>query len=379
MSSRVTVAVSTVASPPPAPKTVTGKLFITGAVAAGKAAGVQRISGMTEFRDLYGERATANAALHDALQSFFAEGGSQAYVVAGQAPPEGDWSAYLDQFVADLGPGAVAIAGIGSAAAQHVGAHCLATGRLGLICGPDGQSAADAVTAVGVASGEDGADHMVYAWPWVSIPGLADPIEPIGFAAGVRARAHSSKFGPAQSPMAADFGTSRFVDGIEASGAVTDAEFRTLDDGKVSVVRIVAGKLRQYGWRVISNPAGDLSGNLGGGEKRDLINAIIWEASQIGEKWVGQVIDGRGVALGAFAGDLTGMLANYAATGSLFARVDDDGTVLDGGYAVNVGPDVNPPASLAAKQLNAQIGVRLSPTAEWVTITIAATDAAGSI
>lgn len=379
MSARVTVAVSTVASPPPAPKTVTGKLFITGVVAAGKATGVQRISGISEFRDLYGERATANAALHDALQTFFAEGGSQAYVVAGEAPTAGDWGIYLDQFVADLGPGAVAIAGVGSAAAAHVGAHALANGRLGIICGPADQPAADAVTAAATASGEDGADHLVYVWPHVTIPGLADPIEPIGFAAGVRARAHSSKFGPAQSPMAADYGTSRFVNGIEETGAVTDAEFHTLDEGKVSVVRIVGGKLRQYGWRVVSNPVGDLNGNLAGGEKRDLINAIIWEASQIGEKWVGQIIDGRGVALGAFAGDLTGMLANYAAAGSLFAKLDDDGNVLDGGYSVNVGPDVNPPVDLAAGQLKAEIGLRLSPTAEWVTITIAVADAAGTI
>lgn len=378
MSARVTVAVSTVASPPPAPKTVTGKLFIAGAVAAGKAAGVQRISGLSEFRTLYGERATANAALHDAVQSFFAEGGAQAYVI-GTSAATPVWADVLDQFVADLGPGAVAIAGQGATVAADVAAHAKANGRLGLVCGSVADTAAEAIAASAVVSGEEGADHVVYLWPFVTVPGLVDPIEPIGFAAGVRARAHSSKFGPAQSPMAADFGTSRFVNGIESVGAVTDAEFKDLDDGKVSVIRIVAGKLRQYGWRVAANPVGDLNGNLAGGEKRDLINAIAWEASQIGEKWVGQVIDGRGIALGAFSGDLTGMLANYAATGALYAKLDDDGAVLDGGYSVNVGPDVNPPASLAAKQLNAELGIRLSPTAEWVTITIAATDAAGTI
>lgn len=377
MSARVTVAVSAVASPPPAPKTVTGKLFITGVVDSGPE-GVQRITGIAEFRELYGVRAAGNAALHDALQVFFAEGGSVAYVVAGSSPYGDDWSLYLDQFTADLGPGAVAIAGVDSStAAQYVGAHCADTGRLGFICGPESQTAANAVIAAASASGETGAEHLIYVWPWVTIPGLTDPVEPIGFAAGVRARAHTAPAGPAQSPLAADYGTSRFVNGIET--AVTDSEFSTLNTGNVSTIRVVGGKLRQYGWKCIANPEGDTTGNLAGGQFRDLINAIVWEASQIAENYVGALVDGRGVTLGAFSGDLTGMCAKYAATGALFAKLDDDGNPIDGGYTVSVGPDVNPLADLAAGELKAEIGLRLSPTAEWVTITIAATDAAGSI
>lgn len=380
MSARVTYGVSATASPPPAPKTVTGTLFLAG-VAVGSTA-VNKISGLTEFRDIYGARTATNAAMYDALQVFFAEGGSVAYVVAVATAPTGTapdtWGAVLEDFTADLGPGAVAIAGVASStAAEFVGAHCLATGRLGLVCGPESQTAANAVTAAATAAGEDGAEHLIYVWPWVTIPGLADPVEPIGFAAGVRARAHASAAGPAQSPIAPDYGTSQFVNGIET--AVTDAEFNTLNTGKVSTVRIVGSKLRLYGWKTVANPEGDTVGNLAGGQFRDLINAVVWEASQIGERYVGALVDGRGVTLGAFSGDLTGMCAKYAATGALFALLDDDGKPLDGGYVVNVGPDVNPPVDLAAGELKAEIGLRLSPTAEWITITIAVTDAAGTI
>lgn len=378
MSARVTVAVSTVASPPPAPKTTTGKLFIAG-VASGTT-GVQKISGLSEFRTLYGVRSTSNAALHDALQTFFAEGGSTAYVNAVSAAPSSPatWGDVLDDFTADLGPGAVAIAGVDSStSAQYLGAHCEATGRVGLICGPESQTAADAVTAAATAAGEDGGEFLVYAWPWVTIPGLEDNIEPIGFAAGVRARAHTAPAGPAQSPLFIDYGTSRFVDGVET--AVTDAEWETLNTGKVSTVRVVGGKLRQYGWKTVANPEGDASGNLAGAQFRDLINALVWDCSQVAEGYVGRIVDGRGVTLGAFSGDLTGVCARYAAAGSLYAKLDDDGNVLDGGYVINVGSDVNPAADLAAGELKAEIGVRLSPTAEFVTITIAATDAAGSI
>ena len=377
MSARVTVAVSTVASPPPAPRTVTGKLFIAG-VASGSTS-VNRISGISEFRDIYGARTTTNAALHDALQVFFSEGGSTAYVNAAATAPvsPATWAGVLDDFTADLGPGAVAIAGIGASADEFVAAHCEATGRLGIICGPESQSAANAVSAAALASGETGGDHLIYVWPWVTIPGLEDPIEPIGFAAGVRARAHTSPAGPAQSPLFVDYGTSRFVNGVET--AVTDAEWETLNTGKVSTVRVVAGKLRQYGWKTVANPEGDTAGNLSGAQFRDLINALVWESSQVAENYVGRIVDGRGVTLGEFAGDLTGVCARYAAAGSLYAKLDEDGNALDGGYIINVGSDVNPAIDLAAGKVKAEIGVRLSPTAEFVTITIAATDAAGSI
>lgn len=372
MSARVTVAVSTVASPPPAPKTVTGTLFIAGKVGSGPSS-VQKISGIAEFRELYGTRATANAALHDAVQTFFAEGGATAYVAATSAATP-VWADVLDLFTADLGPGAVAVAGVGSAAVEAVAAHADANGRLGIVCGAAGETATAAASAAAAAGGETGADHLVYAWPHVSVPGIEDPVEPIGFVAGVRARAHASNV--AQSPLQVDFGSSRFINGVETS--VTDAEWETLNTAKVSTVRVVAGKVRLYGWKLVALMAGDTSGNLGGAQFRDVLNAVAWDASQIAEAFVGRLVDGRGATLGAFAGDLNGLLASYSAKGALFAKVVD-GKEIDPGYSINVGDSVNPAVSLAAGELKAEIGIRLSPTAEFVTITIAATDAAGAI
>lgn len=372
MSARVTVEVSTVASPPPAPKTVTGTLFIAGVVGSGPSA-VQKISGIAEFRALYGTRATANAALHDAVQTFFAEGGSTAYVAAVTTAPS-DWATVLALFTADLGPGAVAIAGEGLDAATALGTHCVATGRLGLVAGAAATSASAAASDASTVAGEDGADHLVYVWPWVSVPGLDDPIEPLGFAAGVRARAHAANV--AQSPIQIDYGSSRWVNGVET--AVTDAQWETLNTAKVSTVRVVAGKVRLYGWKLTALMDGDTSGNLGGAQFRDVLNALAWDASQIAEQYVGRLVDGRGVTLGSFYGDLIGLCASYSARGALFAKVVD-GKEIDPGYSVNVGDSVNPAISLAAGDLNAEIGVRLSPTAEFVTITIAATDAAGAI
>lgn len=372
MSARVTVEVSTVASPPPAPKTVTGTLFAAGTVGSGPST-VQKISGLAEFRALYGTRATANAALHDALQTFFAEGGSVAYVAATTSPTP-DWDAVLELFTADLGPGAVCITGIGPDAATPLGTHCETTGRLGLVAAEETETATTAATNAATISGEDGSDHLVYVWPWVTVPGLEDPIEPLGFAAGVRARAHAANV--AQSPIQVDFGSSRFVNGVET--ASTDAEWETLNTAKVSTVRVVSGKVRMYGWKLTALMAGDTSGNLNGAQFRDVLNAIKWDASQIAERFVGRLIDGRGVTLGAFYGDLTGLLSSYTSKGALFAKVVD-GKEIDPGYTVNVGESVNSAIDLAAGELKAEIGMRLSPTAEFVTITVAATDAAGTI
>lgn len=377
MSPRVDIQVNAMASPAPTPKTLTGTLFITGVVATGPVE-VQKISSISAFRTLYGTRVEANAALHDAIQTFFAEGGTTCYVVAGATPYQDDWSTYLDKFTNDLGPGAVAIAGVGSTiAAEYVGAHCETNGRLGLICGPESQTAASAASAAATATGEGGSEFMIYLWPWVTIPGLDDPIEPLGFAAGVRARAHGSSAGAAQSPMAAEYGSSRFVNGIET--AVTDSEFTSLNTARVSTIRIMQGKLRMYGWTCLANPEGDTVGNLAGGQFRDLINVIVWKATQVAEDYVGRIVDGRGITLGEFGGDLTGVVAPFAASGALFARLDDDGKELDPGYVVNSGSSINPPEDLATGELKAEIGVRLSPSAEFIVITIAATDAAGTI
>ena len=111
--------------------------------------------------------------------------------------------------------------------------------------------------------------------------------------------------------------------------------------------------------------------NLQGAQYRDVINRVAVGCQTIADSFVGRTIDGKGQALGEFAGQLKGFLAGMQA--AFYAGSDDPGFVVD------VGPGVNTTASLAAGTVAAAVGVRLAPTAEFVTIEITATDAAGAI
>ena len=75
-------------------------------------------------------------------------------------------------------------------------------------------------------------------------------------------------------------------------------------------------------------------------------------------------IDGKGQLFAQLNGALAGKCQQYWINNSLYGLNPQDS------YAVNTGPQVNTPASIAAGQINAQVLVRLSPTAEVVQINV---------
>lgn len=367
--------VSSVASPPAAVATPTGRFFVIGAVASGKAEGVQKVSGLAQFRELYGERATANADLYDVLRSFFSEGGAEAFVI-GTSAASPDYEALLDQFAMDLGPGAVGVAGKAHAAVgAALTAHAAANNRIALLSS-SATTVTDVTTDAALAAGLENASAGLLVWPKVNIPTQTGPVavDPIGFAAGVRARAHAA-LGPWQSPIRDLYGTAHLA--LSPAVETTDAEWAALNTAKVSVIRTVAGKVRMYGWKSLAAPGG--VDTLIGGQFRDLTDAIAYECGVLAERYVGRVVDGRGVTLAEFSGQIKGILDRYAKAGALFAKLDDQGAEIDPGYVVDAGAAVNSPSSLATGLLKADVAVRLSPTAEFVTISIVAGDAAASL
>ncbi len=267
---------------------------------------------------------------------------------------------------ADLGDGAVVWPGkVSSATADALETHCAATNRLGLLSVAEGTSQANAIAAAAaVTSGES----LALVWPHVTVSTNAGEltIEPTGFALGARARAHAAE-GPQASPIRDIYGRARWVSGVEEE--TTAAEWASLNDAGVSVIRTSSGNLRLYGWKTIEAPDG--ATNLQGAQFRDVINRVAVGCQQIADSFVGRTIDGKGQALGEFRGRLIGFLSGIQ--GAFFAGSDDPG------YVVDVGPGVNSTASLAAGEIAAAVGVRLAPTAEFITIEITATDAAGAI
>ena len=271
--------------------------------------------------------------------------------------------AYLD---ADLGDGAVVWPGkVSSATAAALQSHCEDTNRLGILSVASGTSQANAIAAAAAVT--DGA-NLVLAWPHVTVSTNSGDltIEPTGVALGARARAHAAE-GPQASPIRDIYGKAQWVTGVEED--TTAAEWTSLNNAAVSVIRTSNGNLRLYGWKTLDAP--DDVTNLQGAQFRDVINRVAVGAQQIADSFVGRTIDGKGQALGEFRGQLVGFLSGMK--GAFFKGADDPG------YVVDVGSGVNSTASLAAGEIAAAVGVRLAPTAEFVTIEITATDAAGAI
>lgn len=269
----------------------------------------------------------------------------------------------LAKLDADLGDGAVVWPGKRAGAiAAAMQTHCEATGRLGLLSLDAATTQAQAISA---AAAITAGDNVALLWPHTTVP-LATgtrTIEPTGLALGARARAHGE--GPQASPIRDIYGRALWVTGVEEQTTAT--EWAALNSAGVSVVRSANGQLRLYGWRTVT---ADVS-TLTGAQFRDVINRVQAGCSAIAEAFVGRTVDGKGQTLAEFNGALTGFLAEMGA--AFFAGANDPG------FVVNTGSDVNTTASLADGELNAEVGVRLAPTAEFITIQITATDAAGAL
>jgi hypothetical protein len=82
------------------------------------------------------------------------------------------------------------------------------------------------------------------------------------------------------------------------------------------------------------------------------------------EAFVFAQLDGQRKKTNEFGGALKGMLLPFWTDGSLFGDSPDEA------FTVDVGPAVNTDATMAAGELHAKLGVRLSPFAERVYINI---------
>jgi hypothetical protein len=59
-----------------------------------------------------------------------------------------------------------------------------------------------------------------------------------------------------------------------------------------------------------------------------------------------------------------------AQAGGLYALLADNGDIIDPGYKVDTGPNVNPVSQLALNRISAVLSVRVSPVGALVSLTI---------
>lgn len=267
----------------------------------------------------------------------------------------------LTRFPAGLGDGGVAIPGQGAAAHAGLIAHADANNRIALLAGP--RSASVAALSALSAGLDSNAAGLFAPWVIVSDGGLGNrAVSPEGFVAACRARAHD-QVGAWRVP-AGVLGQASSLLGVDQDFTV--AEANSLDSAKVSVVRNIANSVRLYGWRSLSNDVV----NWALLKDRDLINRLITEAEKRLEDYVFAPIDNKGQLLASIEGELIGMVEPVRQGGGLFERYDDDGDLIDPGYKVDTGTNVNTTATLAANQVRALLSVRIAPAGQFISLTI---------
>lgn len=269
----------------------------------------------------------------------------------------------LALFASELGDGAVAIPGIGTTVHAGLIAHADATNRLALLAAA---SSTDKATLISTAAALDAKRAGLFA-PWVKVPDEYGSgtrvISPEGYVAACRARAHRE--GPWRAP-AGDLATARYVIGPATAFNGVDGE--DLDGGKVNVIRTISRSTRLYGWVSL---AADRE-NWGLLTSADTVNRVVTEAYTQLEGYLFGTIDARGHLLGQIAGTLEGIVIPMSAAGGLYARVDPadpTGPPLDPGFRVRV-LDINPVEVSAQNKVLAELGIRVSPSAAIVQLTV---------
>lgn len=275
------------------------------------------------------------------------------------------FDATLDAIVTELGPGQIWAPGktdpeMQAALMVHASSH----DRVALLDAPQG---ADAPTlkANGLALRDQVTDRYASLWaPWVTVPGVAaGTVRTVPWSsiqAGMIARADAAA-GHANTAAAGDNGQSFYAIGVTQT--FTDAERQDLLYAGVDTVRQRYGTVRAYAFRSLADQNGQNAPwvQFNHGRLNMQITAV---SEEIGEEYVFSQLDGRGLTIAAFHGELNGMCGDLFDLGALYGDTPDDA------FDINTSPSVNTIETIANGELHAILAVKMSPHAELVEIEI---------
>ena len=271
----------------------------------------------------------------------------------------------LDAIVTELGPGQVWAPGKTDPDMQaSLMVHASSHDRVALLDAPQGADVAT-LTAIGAALRDQVTDRYASLWaPWVTCPGVAVGTTRVvpwsSIQAGMIARADAAA-GHANTAAAGDNGQSFFA--INVTQAFTDADRQNLLYAGVNTVRLRYGTVRAYAFRSLSDQNG-LNAPWVQFNHGRLNMQIIADSEEIGEEYVFSQLDGRGLTIAAFHGELNGMLGDLFDLGALYGDTPDDA------FDINTSPSVNTIETISNGELHAILSVKMSPHAELVEIEI---------
>lgn len=271
--------------------------------------------------------------------------------------------AALAKFSPGLGDGCVAIPGqTGSTVWEGIVAHCEQNRRIGLLAPIQNESISNLKTQA--ASLDSEFVGLFAPWIVVSDGGTGQrTISPEGYVAACRARAHEA-VGPWRAPAGA-LGKANSV--LNVGTDYTAAEANELDDAKVSVIRRISNSIRLYGWRSLSND----TINYTFLKDRDMLNRLVIEAEDALEDFVFEPVDAKRQLLSSINGAVVGIVEPYRQAGGIHERYDElTGALLDPGYKVETGSEVNTAATLGNNEVRARLQVRVAPLGNLIGLTI---------
>ena len=146
---------------------------------------------------------------------------------------------------------------------------------------------------------------------------------------------------------------------IGVSQTYSTANRGTLDAAGIGVIRLYRGQVQLYGYTSMAlNITWSDVGNC------RLRMQIVDAVRRIGDGFEFADIDAKGHLASAFGGQISAFLNSLWSATALF------GTTPADAFTVNVGPSVNTPVTAQARELIAQVAVRMSPTADQVIINV---------
>jgi hypothetical protein len=205
---------------------------------------------------------------------------------------------------------------------------------------------------------------------WQIIPGITigttRTVPPTAIVAGLIARSDRATGNPNLAAAGAN-GQVRYAVG-KTQLDWSDAQASQLVSAGANPFSMIFGSERFNGFRTLTNPQTDPVYIMASAAR--LVMAINDRGYKISLDEMDAQMDGRGHEFGKYQGRIIGMLLEYYGLGAIYA--DPPGNDPTTAYVVNVGPDVNTPASIANREMHAAVGVRPSPYAEMIFFEIAA-------
>ena len=285
----------------------------------------------------------------------------------------------LENFGSELGAGAVALPGrTGTTVWDGLRDHAAANNRIALCAFGENDSAATVKTAASAYYGDADAKSMAFYYPFLQIEdpatsGLTINVSPVGYAAASRAKAVQEAGGPWRVGAGLISHASSYIKDLVTDVDTTAGDL--LDEARVNAIRKIAGGIRVYGARSVSND----EANWRYISFQDTINYLTREAEQRLEDFVFSTIDGRGGLFGRIESSLVAMLDPVRLAGGLYEAFDSNGDRIDPGYSVQVDDNNNPLAVLATGKVTAEVGVRVSSIGDLITVTLTKSNLTASV